>query len=353
MLKVIICCDVDHDVLGYNIPATRFDVYKERLGWESIENISKIRETCDFVKDCESNSAKVTWFVRSDEQLKAVFDDYAYPLRNFSDLWKKLEQQGDEIGWHPHLWRWSKKNRSWYQEVSDNEWMNHCLEKGHREFVKLIKSVSSVRMGWGFHNNFTMKKVDELGVLVDLSASPDLKHEGGPDERGSHFLNEYDWSITTQKPYRPSKQDYRRSEKNNEQNLRILEIPITTVPKSMSRVFIEEALKLAPIDLRKRILRGADIQFKSVQHRYVANITESSFKHVAKQKFKEAKRNPEAHVNLVAIFHPIELFRQKRFKNLRNNLNAIKELSRRSNIPFSFLTATEIAERFLERAQPR
>ena len=347
MLMVAICCDVDPDVLGYNIPATKFHVYKEKLGWKGLDNIPKIKEICNSVKDRESEGAKITWFIRSDEQMKIIFDDYVYPLKKFRNLWKELEHQGDEVGWHPHLWRWGKQNKCWYQEVSDNKWINHCLENGHKKLLKFAKNLTSVRMGWSFHNNLTMKKINDLGLTVDLSASPGLKHEGSPDERGSHFLNEYDWTTTPQKPYFPSEKDYRRPPKNKEQSLKILEIPITTASKSKSRILIEEIIKLAPINIRKKILKGADIQFKSIQHRYTANITESSFKYIAKQKFKEAKRNQKAHTNLVAIFHPIELFKQKGFQNLQNNLKAIEELSRIFNVPFLFLTATEMAKEIL------
>jgi hypothetical protein len=199
-------------------------------------------------------------------------------------------------------------------------------------------------MGWGFHNNFTMKKVNDLGLLVDLSAAPGLKHEGSPDQRGSHFLNHYDWTITPNKPYHPSQQDYRRPAKNNEKSLNILEIPITTAPKNPTRILIEKALIPLPTNLRKKMLRGADIQFKTIQHRYIANITHPSFKNIAKQKFKEAKQNPKTNTHLVAIFHPIELFKNKRLQSLKNNLKTIKELSKNLNTPFYFLTATQMAK---------
>jgi hypothetical protein len=342
MLRVIICCDVDHDIPGYKIPATRFDVYKEKLGWKSIENISKIREICNSVKDCESNNAKVTWFVRSDEQLKIIFNDYAYPLRAFSDLWKKLKQQGDEIGWHPHLWRWSEKNRCWYQEIWDNEWIDRCLEKGHREFVKVAEKVSSVRMGWGFHNNFTMKKINDLRLQVDLSAAPGLKRKGSPDERGSHFLNSYDWSITPEQPYYPSQEDYRRPAEKNEQSLDILVIPVTTAPQKRTKILIKKTLRLAPSSLRKKLFKETNIRSKCNQHRYVANITDTHFKLIAKQKLKQAQQNPEGLITLVTIFHPIELFQSKKLRVLEKNLKTLTELSEKVRVPLNFFTATQL-----------
>lgn len=342
MLKAVICCDVDHDILGYNIAATRFDVYKEKLGWKSIENISRIKETCNLVQDCKSNSAKVTWFVRSDEQLKIIFDDYAYPLRNFSNLWKRLEQQGDEIAWHPHLWRWSKKNQCWYQEISGNEWINRCLEKGHKEFVKITKNVSSVRMGWGFHNNFTMKKMNDLGLQVDLSATPGLERLGSPDERGSHFLNSYDWSITPEQPYRPSQQDYRRPAEKNERSLEILVIPVTTALKKRTKILTEKALRLTPLSLRKILLKSTDIKSKHIQHSYIANITDTHFRHIAEQKLKQAQKNPRSLTNFVTVFHPIELFKPKGFRIFKNNLETLTKLSKKLMVPLEFSTATQL-----------
>ena len=348
MLIVTICCDVDPDVVGYNIPATRFDVYKEKLGWKGIENIPKIREICNSVEDSESNNLKITWHIRSDAQLKTIFNDYAYPLRNFQDLWRELEQQGDEIGWHPHLWRWSKQNKCWYQEVSDKEWICHCLENGHKEFLKLHPNLTSIRMGWAFHNNFTMKIVNDLGLTVDLSASPGLKYEGSPDERGSHFLNEYDWSLTTETPYHPSKDDYRRPAKDNEQSLSILEIPLTTHTKTLIKILFEEIAALAPLAAKRRVIKGWSLQSKRVQRKFVANVTNTSFKILAEQKFKEVKRNPEFNTNLIAQFHPIELFKPNGFLIFQNNLKTLRDMSKRLAVPLRFLTATQMAEKLTE-----
>jgi len=342
MLKIVICCDVDHDVLGYNIPATRFDVYKKKLGWKSINNVQEIKQICNSVKDSKSNTAKITWFTRSDEHLKIIFNDYAYPLRNFWDLWKQLRHQGDEIGWHSHLWRWSNQNKCWYQEVSDNKWISHCLEKGYKEFIELTKNVTSTRMGWGFHNNFTMKKINDLGLIVDLSASPGLKHVGSPDERGSHFLNSYDWSITQDHPYLPSLQDYRRPAEKNEQSLDILEIPVTTAPKKRTKILIEEALRLAPTSLQKKILKGTNVKSKHTQRSYIANITNTHFQHIAEQKLKQAQQNPRSLTNLVTVFHPIELFKPKSLHVFAKNLKTLTELSKKFQVPLNFLTATEL-----------
>jgi hypothetical protein len=344
MLMVAISCEVDHDVLGYNIPATRFDIYKQKLGWKGVENAPRIREICNSVEDSESNSVRITWLIRSDAQLKIIFDEYAYPLEHFQDLWKELERQGDEIGWHPHLWRWSKQKKCWYEEVSDKIWISHCLRNGYKEFLAINPNLTSIRMGWGFHNNFTMKTIDDLGLKVDLSAASGLKHLGSPDERGSHFLNHYDWSITPEKPYHPSQLDYRRRGKNNEKSLDIIEIPLTTAHKKLTAALISRTLKLAPLSLRRRLLKGSDLQSRNTQHRYIANVTSTNFLHIAKQKFKQAQLNQHTATNLVATFHPIELFQRRKFQVFENNLTKLTELSEKLRVPLRFLNATQMAE---------
>lgn len=343
----VICCDVDPDVLGYNVPAARFDVYKEKLGWKGVEdNLPKVSEIRDLVKDSNSNNAKITWFVRSDEQMKLVFGDHAHPLRKFWELWKELVNQGDEIGWHPHFWRWSVERRCWHQEVCDERWMCECLERGHAEFVKLVKNLTSMRMGWGFHNNCTMRKVNDLGLTVDLSALPGIKHEGIPDVRGSHFVNEYDWSITPERPYHPSKEDYRRPKRGNEKSLRILEIPITTGPRGATKIFLQQALRSAPFKFRRILLRDQINDSTRVQHRNSANITSRSFRHLAKLKFRESTKNDQV---LATFFHAIELSNPKSFSNFKDNLKTVVKLSQRSNVPFRFLTATETAHQLLKK----
>jgi len=321
-MRIVICCDVDPDVLGYDIPASRFDAPKAELSWRGVEeNASKAREICDLVEDSQSKTAKITWFVRSDEQMKIIFEDFAYPLRRFRDLWKKFKLRGDEIGWHPHLWRWSDQKQCWYQEISDTEWISYCLEEGHKEFPKLAMDLASVKAGWSFHNNFTMRKVNDLGLMVDVSALPGLRHRGGRDERGSYFVNEYDWSITPDKPYFPSEKDFRRPTMGNEEkSLRILELPVTVIPKSLGRI------------------RGA----------YVANVTSTDFQYLAEKKFRESEKSNGI---LVAFFHPIDLFKPKANTNFKNNLKTLTRLSRSLKTPFAFLTAREMAKEFLGRSR--
>ncbi|GAH11895.1 unnamed protein product, partial [marine sediment metagenome] len=133
-LSFVICCDVDPDcpTLG----GVRFDVYKDRLMWNGLtKGIPKVLKVFDSVKDIDGNHAKVTWFFRSDEQMKLIYEDYAWPLNEFRWLWKKLESRGDEIGWHPHVWRWSERNKCWFQEVNDEDWISNCLEEGFSSFT--------------------------------------------------------------------------------------------------------------------------------------------------------------------------------------------------------------------------
>ncbi|GAH27279.1 unnamed protein product, partial [marine sediment metagenome] len=85
-----------------------------------------------------------------------------------------------------------------------------------------------VRTGWNFHNNLTMRKLQDLKVPIDFSALSGVKRFGISDRRGSSFINDCNWEITPDKPYFPSEKDYRRAAIEGESALNVLEVPITT-----------------------------------------------------------------------------------------------------------------------------
>ena len=330
-MLLIICCDVDPDcpTLG----GVRFDVYKDKLVWKDLTSgIPKIVEALESVEDTYGNHAKVTWFFRSDEQMNLIYGDHAWPLNEFRWLWKKLESRGDEIGWHPHLWRWSEKNKCWFQEVNDEEWITNCLEAGFSIFAQATGFFpTSVRTGWNFHNNLTMKKLQDLKVSVDLSALPGVRRLGMPDRRGSCFINECDWEITLDKPYFPSEKDYRRPAMEGEASLNVLEVPITTFV-SLTHFF-------------GRIIRTKSFTFNLPKVELSLLTFPPIFRWVLHKKMNEAAKTVE---HMAVYFHPYDIFRHGALLNLRTNLRTIQRASKDYNPGIRFLTAKKAAETVLQ-----
>jgi hypothetical protein len=157
-------------------------------------------------------SIKTTWFFRIDRHMKDVFGKSLYIFEKNKKEIEWLVENGHEIGWHHHAY--CQKAGKWVQNVLDEEICGDLRRYGEQA-LKL--GILSTRMGWAFQTNKTMKELDELGFLIDSSAIPRPKYEWEQYSR--------DWTITSQKPYHPSVQDYRIT---NTINLRLWEIPITT-----------------------------------------------------------------------------------------------------------------------------
>lgn len=154
-----------------------------------------------------------------------IYGDCAWPFWWFERMWRELEAAGDEIAWHPHLWRWSDEHGCWYQETEDEAWIRECLEAGYQRLCAAYGGKIEVcRMGWEFHSAMTMQAVDRLGVRMDVSAVPG-RRRGPRSDRGSMRHGALDWEGTGRAPYHPCALDHRRPARNGEPSLRLLEVP--------------------------------------------------------------------------------------------------------------------------------
>ena len=102
-LFVIIGCDTDPT----NPSFLMADVTSKEAIWEdALLGILNVNNVVTNVKDSFVDHPKITWFLRSDWQMYEIYKNWSWCANNYLPMWKKLEAGGDEIGWHPHLWRW-------------------------------------------------------------------------------------------------------------------------------------------------------------------------------------------------------------------------------------------------------
>ncbi|MGI5819493.1 MAG: hypothetical protein ACOX9R_15495, partial [Armatimonadota bacterium] len=233
ILDVIIGCDCDPDRPGYG--GTRYDT-RAALTWRGIEEgVPRLREIADAATSDQANPVRITWCIRSDLQMREVHGDCAWPAERFGALWTALARAGDEIAWHPHLWRWDGGAHCWYQEIEDADWIAECLDAGHRALLRQTgRAPLTSRTGWEFHNNATMDAMRRLGIRVDFSAIPGRYTPGGSDRWGSRFNCHVDWRGTPETPYAPSAADYRRPAQEGEP-ADLLEVPMSVLHSGLLR----------------------------------------------------------------------------------------------------------------------
>ena len=128
---------------------------------------------------------------------------------------RPLLERGDEIGFHPHLYR-----------LSDGEWRQEtdvaALREQLAEAIEAMRGAGfeprSSRIGEAFGSNEVMSALNEFGIQCDSTAMP------GRVRRDAE--RQLDWGTTPQQPYHPSTADYRQP---GAPELRLLEVPMSMI----------------------------------------------------------------------------------------------------------------------------
>jgi hypothetical protein len=346
ILTLLIGCDADPDRPRYGAP--RYDS-RHPLQWSGLrQGLPRCADILEGIAQTHGMRPKVTWCVRSDLQVGELHGDPAWSYIEFESLWRSLEDAGDEIGWHPHLWRWSDTAQCWHQEIEDEAWIEDCLVTGHRALCDRTRArVVSARGGWEFHNNTTMRTLAALGVAADFSASPGRQTAPDSESEGSSFDRYMDWTITPDEPYQPSCADYRRPARDGEGSLEIWEIPRSVyVPRTLR--FAAQTWARASRLCRGRFREAVGRQVgRNVLHAPGIAMAPRFFGGLTRRKIEEAKR--VGHALLVTSFHADELLERTgsgkaRFYapgHLRRNLEVLIETAAREGVQLEVATVRE------------
>jgi hypothetical protein len=281
--------------------------------------------------------------------MKEIYGSASWVIEQFADTWRKLESEGHELAWHPHLWRWRDSLNCWVQETDDAQWITECMEVGLSQFRRSLgKDPVTCHTGWTFHNNVTMTKISESGIKVDFSASPGVYFRGGPGDGGTQFDNNIDWRGTPQRWYRPSRADYRKPADKADDELSVIEIPKFTSEARLLR-------KLKGLAARGKAgpdsseATGVFLQITALPILY-------------RRIIKERLDCEDAEPFFATYFHPDELLPGRTSSarnflysadNLEKNLIALIESARKSGRDVEFLTGPDALDlvRKLEREE--
>ena len=326
---------------------------KKGIYWENvINNIFNLKEMFDQINFENALQPRITWLLRSDTQMKLIYGDYAYPVKRFFNIWKKFNDQGDEIGWHPHFWNWDERRKCWYPVLKNPKWIELCLTRGYSALCQYFRP-KSVRIGFSFQTNYVMRKLADLGLLVDFSALPGLKiFAFSQTDPPWH----YDWEITPPEFYFPSATDYRRKAEKGEDSLKILEMPISLVRVPFFRAVAKYLYHNIMFNL-KMGFSGFATSFLSQCWEPILIARHSRFLRLAiEEKFREAQLK-DCVTYMLSYFHPEDLGNirapegVRSLSNFKKNLHFITKTSKKYNISVKFLTATEAAREYISRMQ--
>ena len=155
----------------------------------------------------------ITWFVRADGQLESILGNAAYLLETYDHFWAQVKTAGDELGWHPHLYRQARPEDA-VLLITDPLQAQDELERLWNN-LRATFPATAFRNGEGWHTPETYATIERLGFRCDSTAIPGRKGEPG------HPMN---WTGAPNHPYFPDAGNVRQSGPRRS----LLELPMNT-----------------------------------------------------------------------------------------------------------------------------
>lgn len=142
-----------------------------------------------------------------------------------ADYQRELTDAGDELGVHPHSWRWHASAARWVSERADERWVAHCAHMALDSYRDAFGRPSAVyRHGDRSMTTHLARVIDDAGVPVDLTVEPGLPRVGPMlGELTSGWIEPTLTAPT--RPYRPSRDDFRVPDPNRRDG--VVMIPLT------------------------------------------------------------------------------------------------------------------------------
>jgi hypothetical protein len=198
-IPVILCIDVEPDPL---VPAPVEDPW---LGYRKVLDL--VREIRPRLAAATGVPARLAWFFRMDPEIEEAWGaaDAAVAARADAPEW--MDAQGDEIGLHVHVGRWSAKRRAWLLDYDDRAGLDHCVRFGLDTFARTLgRPARCFRGGWWLDAS-SVRLLAAHGVRVDLTIQPG--HDGTPPHRAGQIVvgRCTGFRGCPRAPYRPSPDD--------------------------------------------------------------------------------------------------------------------------------------------------
>jgi hypothetical protein len=187
--------------------------------------------------------ARYAWFLRMDPQISESYGDAAWVVERYRAHLEDVARLGDELGLHPHPYRWLEREGTWLHDFANQDWVEHCLRTSMEAFAaSLGRPCLSMRFGDRWLNTDTVNLAERLGIRLDLTVEPGMPARSSPmpGELASGPLPDY--RRVPRAPYTPSTADFRRSARGRARTIRM--IPLTSGHRRLSRWW--------PLDLLRR-----------------------------------------------------------------------------------------------------
>jgi hypothetical protein len=250
-LYVALTCDTDADAFDPSLGCI-----DSRPGWQGVEiGIPAMFGAAEEVAESYGLKPKFTWFVRVDDQVEYYHGNACYLLERYSTMWRHRKNIGDEIAWHPHIYKF--ENNVWSRET-DPAHVKEIICRNYKIFSKCEAVPKVCRIGESWFDNDISALLDDLGIICDSTAMPGRMRQDD--------YRTMDWRKTPQKPYHPSIGDYQVPGKEKR---KYLEVPMSMIKVKAS--YDKEAYyRYIDLSFHHNLMKGGIEKFISKENLLVS-----------------------------------------------------------------------------------
>lgn len=164
-IPVVLTIDLEPDGLGQHLePGGRWDGMARTRAW-----VDEVRGRAEALS---GRPARVSWLVRCDPQIEAVFGSATHLIDAERDLFDDAWARGDEVGVHVHAWR-RGPDGSWIDDYGDEAWFGECIDRSFAAFERGFgRRCRIVSIGNRFFSPATAERLSANGAAIDLTGEP-------------------------------------------------------------------------------------------------------------------------------------------------------------------------------------
>jgi hypothetical protein len=171
-IPAVLCVDVEPDLRRPAVASSPDWSGFERL----VADVDRLRKR---LAQPTGRSAQIGWFLRMDPQVEAVHGADDWVATRYADELAGLVAAGDELGLHPHSWRWD--GSAWCSDQSP-AWVARCATVALDAYERALGSpCRAYRHGDRFTSQALVALLHERGVRCDLGLEPGRPRLAGLD----------------------------------------------------------------------------------------------------------------------------------------------------------------------------
>jgi glycosyltransferase involved in cell wall biosynthesis len=173
-----------------------------------------------------------SWFLRMDPQIAETYGTAHWVVDTYPKFVDDMLVNRDEIGLHPHDYRWDPERQSWIVDHGNQPWIDHTVNLAVESYrTVLSRDCESFRYGDRWMNDLTLRLIERLGVKYDLTLEPGQEGKPAtyPDKPYSGSIPDY--TEVVQYPFHPCSTDFRKPDPSKKCGIWM--IPITSADRNL------------------------------------------------------------------------------------------------------------------------